>query len=771
MAYLSLEEAFNKNYKMMPVGRGNVTRLVFSPPKAEEAPEPDLTPKTGGNPLPKGHERSRGGIKKHERSRGGDGANRAPEPGTTAYGVKEFSKGMSLKAAEQALRMEASLADTLQGVTNWIQNVPKYARNMLSDALVTGGGNRPVARDDSPDAATVLAPYLEDFSRSARALADTAAERGKIFTDSPRAESFADAVASGGLYATLGALAAGPAAAAGAGETGGMGRFLRAVLTSGVLETGQNAGGAYRNVKDQGGSEKQAQAAMAYNALLNGPVNILTEAIEGPLEGSMDAIRKYVSGKGIPAAIARFGLALVKRAVPELLQETGQGITENLTAQVPEDGRPINFNDIIAAFPEEMRKLPQTAYAQGLPGAFSAALLGGAGAVSDAVSDPNWARKGENLQPREVEAIRRETRRREAEGIRLLNRLKHLARFAEQNDPANPDAPARTPVQEAAGEFTPPPVQTPPEANRDRSVTPAPAQGKNKLLAWAKLEADRIDAEAARFSGENGAAENAMTDEELAAHGELQEARKARDFAKLEELRARAMIASGARVQAPPQPAAPPAKVQPERAVEEAAQKTPPVASPAGEEVTPPAVGTRNSSAPDVTPPARNAPRPANGKPGKVVTNAGTEVDTRFKVVEADDLLTSDREGYPAEIQPRDRNRIASRQQIEGIVSHLDPARLGDSRMASDGAPIVGRDNIVESGNGRVMAIREAYKRGAGEGYKKYLADNSETFGIAKAQIEGMKNPVLTRERVTDVERHAKMTQERGKSARKIDPP
>ncbi|MDR0651788.1 MAG: hypothetical protein LBG12_00635 [Synergistaceae bacterium] len=131
---------------------------------------------------------------------------------------------------------------------------------------------------------------------------------------------------------------------------------------------------------------------------------------------------------------------------------------------------------------------------------------------------------------------------------------------------------------------------------------------------------------------------------------------------------------------------------------------------------------------------------------------------------EADDLLTSDREGYPAEVQPRNRGRVASRQQIEGIISNLDPSRLADNRMASDGAPIVGADDVVESGNGRVMAVREAYRRGAADNYRQYLIDNAETLGLSKDAIENMKNPVLVRERVTDVDR-VKFAQEANESS------
>jgi hypothetical protein len=123
--------------------------------------------------------------------------------------------------------------------------------------------------------------------------------------------------------------------------------------------------------------------------------------------------------------------------------------------------------------------------------------------------------------------------------------------------------------------------------------------------------------------------------------------------------------------------------------------------------------------------------------------NEPVEVDTI--VVEADSLTTSDMEGYPAELQPRDRNRAASQTQIEGIANNPVPARLDRSPEVDRGAPIVGADGrIVESGNGRVMGLRRAYERGSAEAYRAYVQQNYP-------EAAGMKNPVIVRRRVTDV--------------------
>lgn len=142
------------------------------------------------------------------------------------------------------------------------------------------------------------------------------------------------------------------------------------------------------------------------------------------------------------------------------------------------------------------------------------------------------------------------------------------------------------------------------------------------------------------------------------------------------------------------------------------------------------------------------APAAPAAKRETVSTPAGREFEVQHKVIEADELVTSnDAAGainpdYPKELQPRDRSRSASLDQINDIASKLNPRLLGESASATDGAPIVSTDNVVESGNGRTLAIRQAYARGMADRYREWLA--SQGYDVA-----GMKAPVLVRERVT----------------------
>lgn len=142
----------------------------------------------------------------------------------------------------------------------------------------------------------------------------------------------------------------------------------------------------------------------------------------------------------------------------------------------------------------------------------------------------------------------------------------------------------------------------------------------------------------------------------------------------------------------------------------------------------------------------------------RVSTKKGTKFDVEFELVDADDLSTSHlgngvvNPDYPEALQPRDRTKITSEAQVREIANTLEPEWLGSSPKASDGAPIIGDDGLVESGNGRILALRLAYAQGdQGRSglYRQWLKDNAEKFGIDPASVDGMNKPVLVRKRTT----------------------
>ncbi len=134
------------------------------------------------------------------------------------------------------------------------------------------------------------------------------------------------------------------------------------------------------------------------------------------------------------------------------------------------------------------------------------------------------------------------------------------------------------------------------------------------------------------------------------------------------------------------------------------------------------------------------AERPDTAKLLQVFTERGTKASIEPKVIDAKDILTSLDEGYPAEFQPRDRSRIASRAQISEIANKLNPEFLGDSPKASDGRPLVvpvempdgSTKYAVISGNGRTAAIREAYSA-ENEPSQKYREFASSKGGMPTA--------------------------------------
>jgi hypothetical protein len=150
------------------------------------------------------------------------------------------------------------------------------------------------------------------------------------------------------------------------------------------------------------------------------------------------------------------------------------------------------------------------------------------------------------------------------------------------------------------------------------------------------------------------------------------------------------------------------------------------------------------------------------GAESKVKTAKGTEVLTGYSVIEADRLITSHdpstgdaNPAFPAELQPRDRGRDASIAWVRKTANDLDPDLLGKSRRADSGAPIIGPDGVVESGNGRTMAVVLAYQSGKADDYRAWLEDEAAYFGLKPEKVKAMRRPVLVRIRTSKVDRAA----------------
>jgi hypothetical protein len=130
-------------------------------------------------------------------------------------------------------------------------------------------------------------------------------------------------------------------------------------------------------------------------------------------------------------------------------------------------------------------------------------------------------------------------------------------------------------------------------------------------------------------------------------------------------------------------------------------------------------------------------PPPPPERVRTVTTPGGSKVNTAFEVVDASNLTAA-----TGDLQNRDRSRSSTDLQVQDIFAKFDPERLGESLESDRGSPIVGPDNTVESGNGRVMAINKVYNESPekADAYRKFIQDQG-------FDISGLDRPVLVRRR------------------------
>lgn len=141
--------------------------------------------------------------------------------------------------------------------------------------------------------------------------------------------------------------------------------------------------------------------------------------------------------------------------------------------------------------------------------------------------------------------------------------------------------------------------------------------------------------------------------------------------------------------------------------------------------------------------------------------------DATYKIVPAGDITASHNTNYavndlyPAELQPRDRNRPQMRGQVEKMTKGMKPELLAESQFVNEGAPIVNNSGVVLNGNGRVMAIQKAYQgltdshKKSAKAYKDFLASIAPSLGIAPEKVQSMAHPVLVRQAADDADTKA----------------
>lgn len=147
--------------------------------------------------------------------------------------------------------------------------------------------------------------------------------------------------------------------------------------------------------------------------------------------------------------------------------------------------------------------------------------------------------------------------------------------------------------------------------------------------------------------------------------------------------------------------------------------------------------GTVDGPAPDMSATSRGY----TGQ-GQVAVGEDTKIDVNYEVVDYRSLIRAS-----GDLQPRDRTRINSDEWVASTAARLDPAQLMPAPTADRGTPIVGPDNVIESGNGRSMAIARAYERHPDRAEAYRGAIEAAGFTIP----DGVEQPVLIARRRTDL--------------------
>lgn len=137
----------------------------------------------------------------------------------------------------------------------------------------------------------------------------------------------------------------------------------------------------------------------------------------------------------------------------------------------------------------------------------------------------------------------------------------------------------------------------------------------------------------------------------------------------------------------------------------------------------------------------------APDEPGRVVISPqGSRVEVQPEVVDISALTHAS-----GSLQVRDRTRFDSQKWVEETATTLNPALLMPDISSDRGAPLVGDDNIIDSGNGRVMALRRVY-----DAYPEKAAEYRSALEKAGYDLTGIERPVLISRRTTPLSPEAR---------------
>lgn len=139
------------------------------------------------------------------------------------------------------------------------------------------------------------------------------------------------------------------------------------------------------------------------------------------------------------------------------------------------------------------------------------------------------------------------------------------------------------------------------------------------------------------------------------------------------------------------------------------------------------------------------------GKEHNVKFATDVAPDAKYAVIDVRELQASHNSGmqnarhFIPEAQPKDRSGSVSVMRSESMARHIKPEEITGGATAYTGAPVVNSRGEVIQGNGRSDALRLMWSHNpdVSEGYKQYLVDHADKFGLDADAIRSMHAPVL----------------------------
>ena len=139
------------------------------------------------------------------------------------------------------------------------------------------------------------------------------------------------------------------------------------------------------------------------------------------------------------------------------------------------------------------------------------------------------------------------------------------------------------------------------------------------------------------------------------------------------------------------------------------------------------------------------------GKEHNVKFATDVAPDAKYAVIDVRELQASHNSGmqnarhFIPEAQPKDRSGSVSVMRSESMARHIKPEEITGGATAYAGAPVVNSRGEVIQGNGRSDALRLMWLHNpdVSEGYKQYLVDHADKFGLDADAIRSMHAPVL----------------------------